>query len=132
MRAAAQRQRVQTEEDGTPEKVPASKDGVPQRVPTSQEDAPQRVSPEEDEADNGAVLMPGLEVTCPSLKEQKARPNVVSQDLDGPSQITRAALRQRLLTVAEENNSYPATSKAASRQYPLKFLVDLAAAVLDE
>ena len=69
MRAAAQRQRVQTEEDDTPQRVPASKDDAFQRVPTSQEGASQRVPPDEDEADDGAVLMPGLEVTHPSLKE---------------------------------------------------------------
>ena len=47
--------------------------------------------PDKDEADNGAVLMPGLEVTYPSLKEQEARPHMVNQDLDGPNQNTSAA-----------------------------------------
>ena len=69
MRITAQRQRVQTEEANTPQRVPPSKEGAPQRVPASQEGAPQRMPPDDDEADDGAVLMPGLEVTYPSLKE---------------------------------------------------------------
>ena len=63
MRAAAQRQRVQTEEANTPQRVPPSKEGAPQRVPASQEGALQRVLPDDDEADDGAILIPGLEVT---------------------------------------------------------------------
>ena len=91
MRGAAQRQRVQTEKAGTPQTVPPSKEGAPQRMPASQEGAHQRVPPDDDETVDGAVLMPGLEVTYPSLKEQNGQLNVVSQDWDKPSQNTRAA-----------------------------------------
>ena len=84
-------------------------------MPASQEGAHQGVPPDDDEADDGTVLMPRLEVTYPSLKEQNEQPNVVSQDWDGPSQNTRAARRQRLLTAAELNDSCPATCKTAGR-----------------
>ena len=54
------------------------------------------------------------------------------QDLNGLSQNTRAARRPRLLATVEKSGSAPAAQQAAGRRYPLKFLVDLAAAVLDE
>ena len=85
-----------------------------------------------EQGEQGPACLVWLEVTYLSLKEQEARPNTVSQDLGEPSQNTRTARRQRLLKAGEENNSCPAVSKAANRQSPLQFLVDLAAAVLDE
>lgn len=130
LRDAVQRQRGASEAS-EPQRV-RTESGTPQRVPDSGTGTPQRVSPDEDDVEDGALLMPGLEVTYPSLNERDARPLVVSQDLDGPSQNTRAARRQRLLTTVEANKSFPDASKSANRQHPLQFLVDLAATVLDE
>ena len=103
-----------------------------QRVPDGpSNDEAQRVPPDEI-AEDGAVLMPGLEVTYPSLKDNELQPPIVSQDCEGPSQNTRAARRQRLMSAVKASGCCPSASQAARRQFPLHFLVDLAAAVLDE
>ena len=134
LRANAQRQRIATEqqEEQTQRVGQSAQNDSAQRVPNDPTpDGAQRVPPDE-VAEDSAVLMPGLEVTYPSLKEKELRPPVVSQDCEGPSQNTRAARRQRLLSAVEANGSCPSASQAAKRKFPLHFLVDLAAAVLDE
>ena len=136
-RVNTQRQRVATEEsERQPQRVEQTTQGlVDQRVPASVNDnGPQRVPPDEDEdsAEDGTVLMPGLEVTYPSLKDPQPHPNVVSQDWDGPSQNPRAARNRRLLAAVEASGCNPTALQGARRQVPLQFLVDLAAAVLDE
>ena len=113
MRAEAQRQRVATEtSDSQPQRVDQStQERAAQKVPDDADGSgPQRVPLDEDEAEDGAVLMPGLEVTYPSLKDPQAQPHVISQDWDGPSQNTRAARMQRLFAAMEMSNTECATS----------------------
>ena len=71
----------------------------------------------------------GLQVTYPATKE-KPTPNVIFQD-DSPSQNTRSRT-QALLSVIEMSDSCPSARQSASRAYPLNFLADFAAAVIDD
>ena len=128
---AKQAQRVQTE----------SQAQHPQRVETdAAEPAPDSSTLQESDLDPDAmnddeICMPGLQVTYPSNSEDagQAHPAVVSQDDWGPSQNTRSARRrQRLLTAVEMSSSCPNARQAAARKYPLQFMVDMAAAVLDD
>ena len=122
-RSTAQQQRVATE-IAQQQRVPEiTQDGDSQRVLNPEAE-------EEQEADD-AVLMPGLEVTYPSLKDAELNPPTVTQDEDGPSQNTRLRHRQRLLSAIEASGACPSPKQAAARCFPLHFLVDLAAAVLD-
>ena len=73
-------------------------------------------------------MVQGLEVTYSEQTEDKDAVPVVTQE-DGPLQNTRS--RNRLLTTVEMSGSCPTASQAAKRQYPLKFLIDFAGAVLD-
>ena len=74
-----------------------------------------------------------LQVTYPSRSSNSNAPAMISQDDDddAPSRNTRAAARNKLLVAAEISGSCPTPKQAASRRYPLQFLVDLAGAVLD-
>lgn len=87
---------------------------------------------EEEQEEDDAVLMPGLEITYPSLKDVELNPPTVTQEFDGHSQNTRERHRQRLLNTVEEIGGYPTARQAATRRFPLHFLIDLVAAVLDK
>ena len=74
-----------------------------------------------------------LQMLYPSRSEKNNAPAMISQDDgdDAPSRNTRAAARNKLLVAAEISGSCPPARQAASRRYPLQFLVDMAGAVLD-
>ena len=80
-------------------------------------------------SEDDGLRMDGLQVTYPATKE-KPTPNVMSQD-DSPSQNTRSKT-QTLLSAIEMSGSCPSARQSASRAYPLKFLADFAAAVIDD
>ena len=79
---------------------------------------------------DGDLRMPGLTITYPSAKD--ASVPAVTQDDTGPSQNTRAARRrQQLLAAVDISGSLPKPKQLASRKFPIQFLCDFAAAVLD-
>jgi len=83
------------------------------------------------EDDDGDLRMPGLTVTYPSTKSD-LDPNIISPEGLGPSQCTRSAVRQRLLSAIEISGSCPSARQLASRKYPAQFISDYANAVLDD
>ena len=102
--------------------------------PALVKDEPQHNGTDEGSARDNEICMPGLHVTYPRNSEDAdaAGPSMVSQEWDGPSQNTRDARRQRLLTTVKMTGSCPSAKQAAAQTYPLQFLVDMAAAVLDD
>ena len=86
-----------------------------------------------DSVSDNEICMSGLQVTYLSNSEDTgdAHTAVVSQERDGPSQNTRAARQQRLLTTVEMVGSCPSVKQDVSRTYLLQFLVYMAVAVLN-
>ena len=81
------------------------------------------------EDDDGDLQIPGITVTYPSANEPT--PNLISQDEMGPSQNTRAAVRNRLLSAIEISGTVPSPRQLASRKFSTQFLTDYANAVMD-
>ena len=79
--------------------------------------------------DDDGLQMNGLQVTYPATKEAPS-PRVISQE-DSPLQCTRSKT-QALLSAIEMSDSCPIARQAASRTFPLQFLADFAAAVIDD
>ena len=63
-------------------------------------------------------------------KRERSTPNTISQD-DSLSQNTRSKT-QALLSAVEMSGSCPFARQSASRAFPLQFLEDFAAAVIDD
>ena len=85
------------------------------------------VPPNEDE-----LHLEGMEVSYPSKSDDIVpAPAIISQDDDIPARRTRASRRQALLSAVDISGACPTAKQAASRRFPLQFLVDFAGAVLD-
>ena len=83
MRAKAQDRRADSKAaEAVAQRVPSKTD-----APTQTEEEP----PPAEQPDDDDLRMPGLEVTYPSHKDSNLQILAVTQDLDGPSQNTRAA-----------------------------------------
>ena len=110
IRAKAQERQADSEAaEAAAQRVPSGSDAPEQTAPTpTEEEPPPAKQPDEDD-----LRMPGLEVTYSSHKDSDLQIPAATQDLDGPSQNTRAARRQRLLATVEKSGSALATQQAA-------------------
>ena len=99
------------------------------------EDADPDLCIDEDVGGDGDLRMEGLEISYPATANTRSPndgPALVSQDDLGPSQNTRAARRQRLLTALDVSDTALTAKQMSARCFPQQFILDYAAAVLDE
>ena len=132
-RAMAHALRKRTEEElaAKPQRVPAGDDdcsvGTADTEPLTDEE--ESVVGENQIAYDDGLRMNGLQMTYSATKEASS-PKVISQD-DSPSQYTMSKM-QALLSAIDMPDSCPSASQAALRTFPLQFLADFAAAVIDD